>query len=370
MSKSTGLTVADIAAAIDSAFPVQWAEEWDNCGLSVGDPTAAVTGVLVCLDPTPDAVERAVKSGCNVVVTHHPAFLDPSGAFGPGGIGALALSRGVALIAAHTNLDRAPDGAESLPRALGLEPGVPLERSLQPMTLVTTYVPPEAAERLRAAMKQAGGGRIGLYDGCSYSSAGEGRFEPLSGARPVLGDGHLAGAGFATTAPEERVEIVCPPDRAAQVARAASEAHPYEEPLVVVSEVRIARGAARMGRVCTLPETLELSVFAALVGGRLGCTPRVWGAPESCVRVVATATGSGGSLIGDAVAAGADVLVAGEVRYHDALAAAHSGLAIIEAGHDVTEWPLVGVLASVVENVAGTGSRVVVDDPSRGWWTP
>jgi len=370
MSSAKTLTVADIARAIDSAFPVQWAEEWDNCGLAVGDPTAEVTGVLVCLDPTRDAVTRAADSGCNVVVTHHPAFLDPADAFGPDGIGALALSRGVALIAAHTNLDRAPDGAASLPLALGLEPGTPLERSLQPMALVTTYAPPEAAERVRAAMKGAGAGRVGLYDGCSYSSAGEGRFEPLAGAEPVLGDVQPAGTGFATTAPEERIEMVCPPSRATQVARAASDAHPYEEPLVVVSEIRIARGAARMGRVCKLPDTVELSVFAALVGGRLGCTPRVWGDSELCVGVVATATGSGRSLISDAIAAGADVLVAGEVRYHDALAAVESGLAIIEAGHDVTEWPLVGVLASVIKNVAGIGSRVVVDDPSRGWWTP
>jgi len=44
------------------------------------------------------------------------------------------------------------------------------------------------------------------------------------------------------------------------------------------------------------------------------------------------------------MAAGADALVCGEVRYHDALDAAESGLAIIEVGHDVSEWPLVEVL--------------------------
>lgn len=365
MSEHSGVTVADIVAAIDAAFPLQWAEPWDNCGLAVGEPTARVTGVLVCLDPTHDAIDRAADAGLNVVVTHHPAFLDAATAFGPGSVASHALARGVALIAAHTNLDRAPDGADSLPHAIGLAPGVPLERSLQTMALVTTYVPLEAAERVRAAMTQAGAGRIGQYAGCSFSSEGEGRFEPLEGAVPAVGE-----SGFATTAPEERIEMVCAPDRAAAVALAAADAHPYEEPLVVVSEIRIARGAARMGRLCELPDTVELSVFAVIVAGRLGCTPRVWGHAERAVHRVATATGSGGSLIGDAIAAGADVLVAGEVRYHDALAAVESGLAIIEAGHDVTEWPLVPVLASVVKNVAGLGSLVVVDAPSRGWWIP
>ncbi len=365
MNEHPSVKVSDVVAAIDAAFPFQWAEPWDNCGLAVGDPAAQVTGVLVCLDPTRDAINRAIEGGRNVLVTHHPAFLDAATAFGPDTVASHALARGVALIAAHTNLDRAPDGAGSLPHALGLESGVPLERSLQSMALVTTYAPSQAAQRVRAAMAQAGAGRIGLYAGCSFSSEGEGRFEPLVGAVPAVGDG-----GLATTAPEERIETVCAPDRAPAVARAAVEAHPYEEPLVVVSEIRIARGAARMGRVCQLPDTVELSVFTAIVAGRLGCTPRVWGDPERRIGRVATATGSGGSLIGDAIAAGADVLVAGEVRYHDALMAVQSGLSVIEAGHDVTEWPLVPVLASALLNVAGLGSLVAADDPSRGWWTP
>ncbi len=370
MSERTGVKVADIVTALDAAFPFQWAEPWDNCGLAVGDPDAQVTGVLVSLDPTREAIGRAADSGRNVLVTHHPVFLDAAGAFGPRSAASLALARGVALIACHTNLDRAPAGADSLPAAIGLGQGAPLERSLQTMALVTVYVPPEAAERVRAAMTDAGAGRIGLYGGCSYSSAGEGRFEPLPGASPVAAGGFDPGAGFATEVPEERIEVVCPPDRGASVASAAIEAHPYEEPLVVVSEIRVARGAARLGRLCELPETVELSVLAAMVAGRLGCTPRVWGDAERSVSRVATATGSGGSLIADALAARADVLVAGEVRYHDALAAVEAGLAVIEAGHDVTEWPLVPVLSSAVENIAGLGSLVVADDPSRGWWTP
>jgi len=67
------------------------------------------------------------------------------------------------------------------------------------------------------------------------------------------------------------------------------------------------------------------------------------------------------------MAAGADVLFGGEVRYHDALDAVGNGLAIIEAGHDATEWPLVRVLADVTRTVLGESG--VVEEPAHaGWW--
>ncbi len=100
-------------------------------------------------------------------------------------------------------------------------------------------------------------------------------------------------------------------------------------------------------------------------------TPRVWGDPDIAVSKVATGTGSAGSLIGEAIAAGAQALVAGEVRYHDALDAMSAGLAIIELGHDVTEWPLVTLLHEAVNSIAELDPDRVHQCPATpGWWTP
>jgi putative NIF3 family GTP cyclohydrolase 1 type 2 len=112
----------------------------------------------------------------------------------------------------------------------------------------------------------------------------------------------------------------------------------------------------------------ELAVSAAEV---FGVTPRVWGDRGAHVTRVATATGSAGALIGDAISSGAQALVAGEVRYHDAVDAAAAGLAVIELGHDVTEWPLVTLLERVVREVAGLDhDDVHVLPATAGWWTP
>ena len=117
------VTVRDIEHAVANRFPLERAEEWDRCGLLAGDPDARVSGVVLALDPTVEVIERAFGLGANVVVTHHPAFLSPPQRLTPGGGSAdvvfAALSKGVALINAHTNLDRDEQSSTAHARGLG-----------------------------------------------------------------------------------------------------------------------------------------------------------------------------------------------------------------------------------------------------------
>lgn len=360
--------IADIVAALEEAFPSHWAEHWDNIGLLAGDPERKVTGVLISLDPTPQTLASAMDSGANALVTHHPAFLSPPARITShdGGVAFSAIDAGIALITAHTNLDRAPSAAEALPRILGLEPGVPLEDALMNIFLMTVYVPSDEEREVAAAMTAAGAGRIGDYRGCSFVTAGVGSFTPAADATP-----HTGTPGEPSTAPESRLEMVAPPDRVAAAVSAARSAHPYEEPLITLSELRIARGAARMGRLSALPAPTTLARFVDEVVTAFGITPKVWGAPDTPVDTVATVTGSASSLVPAAVRAAASVLLAGEVRYHDARTAVAEGLAVIEIGHDISEWPLVPLLAEAVSRTPGLDPGLVsTDSPVTDWWTP
>jgi putative NIF3 family GTP cyclohydrolase 1 type 2 len=152
---------------------------------------------------------------------------------------------------------------------------------------------------------------------------------------------------------------------------AARGAHPYEEPLITVAEVEIGRSSARMGMLNRAPEGLTLGALATVAAGTFNITPRIWGDPETPLSRIATATGSASSLVGDVLASGAHALVAGEVRYHDALDALEMGLAIVELGHDVSEWPLVSLLEDAVRSVPGLEAHNVHTLPAQpGWWTP
>jgi putative NIF3 family GTP cyclohydrolase 1 type 2 len=149
------------------------------------------------------------------------------------------------------------------------------------------------------------------------------------------------------------------------------EVHPYDEPLITFSEALLSRGAVALGRYTDLDEPRTLSELVAHVAEEFGCTPRVWGEPSTSVSRLATSTGSASSMIPAVAGVEADALLAGEVRYHDALDALRRGVAVIEAGHDVTEWPLVPILADAVrETPALTDEQVIVEEPSRSWWTP
>jgi hypothetical protein len=324
--------------------------------------------VRVALDPTAEVVARAIEGGQNVVVTHHPAALSMPARLAPGagpaGVLFAAAASGIALLNAHTNLDRDPAAQRRLPEILGLRPKAPLEGGTTAMAVVTAYVPPEAAADVTAAMSAAGAGRIGDYTACSFSVRGEGRFTVPAAGRPAIGS-----RGGSEAASEDRVEMVCPADRAFAVVGAARAAHPYEEPLITVTAVEMARNAACLGMVSDAPSAETLGSLAARCAQTFGRVPRVWGAADKPVSRVATSTGSAGSLLSAAASVQADVLVAGEVRYHDAMAA--GGVAVIELGHDVSEWPLVTVLADAVREVADLDAATVsVEEPRYGWWTP
>lgn len=128
------------------------------------------------------------------------------------------------------------------------------------------------------------------------------------------------------------------------------------------------------GQICQAAadagEGETLARLAARCTAVFGRPPRVWGDLEAPMRTVVTATGSAGSLGRACVAAGADCLVCGEVKYHDALDLSQAGLAVIDLGHDVSELPLVAVLADAVAGAGVAPADVIVIDQTSNWTCP
>ena len=107
---------------------------------------------------------------------------------------------------------------------------------------------------------------------------------------------------------------------------------------------------AGLGRVGDLPEAVPLAVLAGRVKDVLGISGlKLAGEAARPIKRVALIGGSGGSMIDSALRSGADVLLTGEVGYHQALEAIAQGLALIEAGHGATENPVVEVMARRLE---------------------
>ena len=97
---------------------------------------------------------------------------------------------------------------------------------------VIVYVPVADADRVRDALADAGAGRIGSYDSCSFSIRGTGRFRPLEGSNPAIGS-----QDEVSEVEEERIEVLVPttpPSHLRDVLQAVKNVHPYEEPAIHV----------------------------------------------------------------------------------------------------------------------------------------
>ena len=86
-------------------------------------------------------------------------------------------------------------------------------------------MPREALDKVRGALFEAGAGRIGKYDHCSWYAAGTGTFLPREGAAPAVGK-----LGREQRVSELRLETVFPEELQEEVLAALRNAHPYEEP--------------------------------------------------------------------------------------------------------------------------------------------
>ena len=266
------LTVGALEQALLASYPAEDAEEWDRTGITVGDPADLVRGVAVALDPTIEAVHAAAAAGANVLLTHHPAFIEPIDSFrpaasvaeNPGALVWAAIKEGVSLVNYHTALDVSADAQRMLPGMLSLS----FQRVLEP------------------------------------------------------------------TDPS---------------------------------------GTKGYGQVCAVGEadgSLTLAQLAARCTSVFGRQPRVWGDFARPLARIVTTTGSVGGLGRACLRERIDCLVAGEVKYHEALALAEAGLAIIELGHDVSELPFAAVLAAAARRVGVPEDAIKVLDQGDNWTLP
>lgn len=333
-----GQRIQDLVGLIHRLYAPELAEDWDNVGLQVGDPGRALDRVMVALDPGLEAVEAARDAGAQALVTHHPLLFKPVKRLTPddavGKVLWAAVRDDVAIISAHTNLDCAVDGLNSwLAQKMGVEQAVPLQAVAGDYLKLVVFVPVGHEDAVADALFSAGGGQIGAYDQCSFRSSGEGTFRPGPGTQPYIGT-----VGQREKAEEVRLETIIPKRKLLRVLEKMQKAHPYEEVSYDLLPLQNQVPGAGLGRIGRLAQQASLGEFAARVKDFLGCDHlRLIGADQMPVRKVALCGGSGAFLLQTAHRQGADVLVTGDVKYHEARQAEELGIALIDAGHFATE---------------------------------
>ena len=106
--------VHDIMRLMEEIAPGSLMEAWDNIGLQLGDPSQAVSNILVTLDIDEQVAEEAIKKDIDLIISHHPLIFHPVKSLRSdrpvGRLIAKLIQNGIGVYAAHTNLDSAFEG--------------------------------------------------------------------------------------------------------------------------------------------------------------------------------------------------------------------------------------------------------------------
>ncbi len=364
-------TISTLLNALDARFPFSRAESWDKTGLQIGDSNALVESVFVAYEIT-DAVLDAAPD-CQCLVVYHPLLFRPLENLDfknhTARLAARILRANQNLVAVHTALDGAAP-PHALGDALAASLGLQNTRVLSPsghekLVKIGVMTPSHALEKVADAMWSAGAGSLGFYDQASFQTLGTGTFRPREGARPFEGE-----IGVRSEVEEVRIEVVAPENLWKSVVAALQTAHPYEEVAFDVtpllnSEKNQDFGPARIGEI----ESCSLESFAAHVKNALDppnlrvvrAVNAIENQTKNEIKRVVCTPGAGASFIGAASRAGADVLVCGDIKHHDALQARALGISLLDVTHAATERATIPLMAHALEALPGLQVR-------RGTW--
>lgn len=336
------MRIAEIISVIEQVAPRGLQEDWDNTGLQVGNSAVECTGVLVCVDVTPEVVDEAIELGCNLIVSHHPLIFKGlkriTGNTPVEAAVANAIAAGVSVYSNHTALDNAPGGvSHRMAQMLGVK-ALSVLAPLDPHWLkLSVMVPDSHAQSVRLALFDAGAGELGSYDCCSFNVNGTGTFRAMKGANPFVGE-----IDQLHSEPETRIDVVLPDWARQRVENILLEVHPYECPAYEFMRPEGPSGPFGTGVYGTLePRLTPLQLIEKIKEVFHVKTVRCSSIEASMdmdtpISRVALCGGSGGEFIPNAVSAGAQVYITGDIRYHD-FVDRQSQILLMDIGHYESE---------------------------------
>ena len=331
------MTIKNITNYIEELAPLNYAEDFDNVGLLIGNYQTKVTGVLVTLDTLEETVDEAIANNCNLIVSFHPIIF--SGLKKINGnsyverVVLKAIQHNIAIYAPHTALDNSNNGVSAkMCEVLGLINSKVLIPKTGIIKKLTTYVPHKNAESLRNALFKENAGNIGNYDNCSFNSLGEGTYRGNEKSNPTIGE-----KGVLHTEPETKISIVFEDKNQNKILKALQENHPYEEVAYEIVTTDNVHQNIGMGMIGELEHEMSEKDFLSFLKETMktACV-RHSAFINKKIKKVAVLGGSGSFAISNAKRAGADAYVSADFKYHEFFKAENSIL-LADIGHYESE---------------------------------
>ena len=343
------MKIEDIISFLESLAHPSLQEHYDNAGLVVGEKNRECSGMICSLDATEEVIEEAITKSYNLVVAHHPIIF--------GGLKKIngknyvektvitAIKNDIAIYAIHTNLDNVVNGVNGrIARLLGLEKISILSPKEGTLKKLFTFAPHDKAEEVRNAIFRAGGGQIGNYSECSFNGEGVGTFKAEEGTNPYVGE-----VGKQHRENEIKIEAVFPAWLENKVVSSMKAAHPYEEVAYDIINLANKHEGIGSGVVGELAETMtEMNFLVHLKRIFNLQVIRHTALLNRPVKKIALCGGAGSFLVSTALAAGADIYVTADMKYHEFFDA-NGKILIADIGHYESERFTIDLLAEILE---------------------
>ncbi len=331
------MKIKTLLTPLEKLAPPFLQESYDNAGLLIGDPDSDVSKVLISLDVTEEILDEAISKNCQIIIAHHPLIFKGlkriTGKNMVERIVTKAIKNDIAIYAIHTNLDNVKDGVNSI---LCEKLGIKDTRILSPkeglLRKLVTFCPKKDASKIRQAIFDAGAGHIGNYDNCSFNTEGTGSFRALEVSNPYVGEKDKL-----HYEEEVRIESVYPVYLENKILRAMNAAHPYEEVAYDIYPLMNTHGNVGAGMIGELEREMDERTFLQRIKDitDTACI-RHSDLLGKRIKKVAVCGGSGSFLINDAIRAGADIFITGDIKYHEFFDA-DKKLVIADIGHYESE---------------------------------
>lgn len=331
------MKIKSIIEVLEEMAPLAYAEDFDNVGLLVGNSESEANGVLVCHDALENVIEEAIAKNCNLVVCFHPILF--SGIKKITGKNYVerailkAIKNDIAIYAVHTALDNHSQGVNKIfCDALGLintKVLIPKQNFIQKLV---TYTVPDNAEKVRNALFEAGAGRIGNYDNCSFNSEGFFTFKGNEDSNPVIGE-----KGKLHTGTEIKIEVVFEKHHQTRILKALFSNHIYEEVAYEIYDLQNSHQNIGLGMIGELKSEMDEKDFLYFVKDKMiadGIRHSAFTGKK--IKKVAVLGGSGSFAIKNAIRAGADAFLTADLKYHQ-FYEAENRLLLADIGHFESE---------------------------------
>ena len=340
----------EIITHIEKWAPPKIAWKNDNVGLQVGSAKAKVSNILLSLELTEKVLDEAIKKQCNFIFTHHPFIFFPIKNINTtdnhkGKLIEKLIKNDITLFSAHTNLDYTKNGVSfELAKVLNLKNVKFLQNQNNDQYKVVVFIPEEDLAKVSNAIFNAGGGIIGEYTKCSFSTQGTGTFEGSENSNPVIGKK----TNFEKVR-EIKFEVIVNSWMLNKVITAIKKTHPYEEPAFDIIPLQNENKNYGAGAIGLLEKSMSKNEFLSHVCNALKTDNiRYTNGSKNRIKTVAVCGGSCADMLNVAIKNKADAFVTADIKYHT-FQDGENRILFIDAGHYETEIHSLNVVKQELE---------------------